>query len=293
MNPPTNDFRQWIVYNPELKDDNQFYSLYKALESVSARDAFTCEKITDDDTDRFRIIQKGNEDSLLLNPEGRLSMLWYLQTHYILSDNIDQWIAQTEERTQARHEKAEEELPYFMDPQYNPLARPSGSAVKVQSRMDKPREQEPSKWFYNPVIRKHVLGYAVIAILISQVVIIPTNIFHIKLEFFKYTYSLVFFVVLHYAVRNYRNYFLSGGIRYKTVWSITFWLFLIIFGVTGYELALIDMISDGDFTFGNLIGLPLILIFAGLFIGWFFSLFVYFMNGGKVVTDPSTIKAAR
>jgi hypothetical protein len=83
MNPPTNDFRQWIVYNPALKEDNEFYSLYKAVETTSTRDAFTCEKIIDNETEGFRLTQKDNEDSLLLSPEGRIAMLRYLQSHYI------------------------------------------------------------------------------------------------------------------------------------------------------------------------------------------------------------------
>jgi hypothetical protein len=299
MNPPKNDFRQWVVYNPALKEDSQFYSLFKALENISSRDAFTCEKITDDAADLYRVIQQDNEATLLLSAEARIEMLRYLKTHYILSDDVEKWIATTEERAKPSLKSAGEEIPYFLDPRYNSSAHATINVAKATSQlsMDKPRPRQEelpawTKWFVNPMTRKHALGYAIVALLISQIVLIPSNVFHVKLpEFFKYVLAVAFFVVHHFAVRNYRNSFLTGGIRYKTVWSITFWLYLTIFGVAGIELVLIDSVTDGSFGWTMLIVIPPLLIFSGLFMGWFFSLFIYYMNGGKVVTDPSTIKA--
>lgn len=299
MHPPKNDFRQWIVYNSTLKDDSQLYALYKAVETNTTLGNFRCERIFDIVAEKFIITQTGNDSRLTLNADERKHFLSYLKSHYILQDDIEAWMATTNERATAREVKNQEDVPYFLDPRYNNSIQPIRARIQNPSatKMDKPRKTLPknhSKWFYNPVPRKHILGYALIALLIVQFFVIPTNVFHFKLpKVLEYSYNLAYFVILHIAVRNYRNYFLTGGIRYGTVWAITFWLFFTVFGVIGIELSVIDSLNKGSFSIGYSLIITAALLVAGLFVGWFFSLFVYFINGGKVVTDPATVKAAR
>lgn len=291
MNPPKNDFRQWIVYNNTL-NDQRVYALYKVLETGSSRDGFACERY-DGTSDLFRISQTGHVSSLVLTSEERNQMRDYLKTHYILGEDIEKWISTADERAKARNQKSEEELPYFLDPRYNPQAKPTRVPTKANvNQIDNPRkflQPNQSNFFLNPVPRKHVLGYAGVAILLMQVLIIPGNVFHYKFpEFVKYAFSLIVFVIQHIAVRNYRNYFIVGGASYNTVWSITFWLYVTVFGLTALELTIIDTIRSGKFDVVSAIVIPLILVVAGLFSGWFFSLFVFLMNKGNgKATSPA------
>lgn len=286
MNPPQNDFRQWIVYNPSLQDDKAIYEVFKAVRDTASYGKFSCLKNIDGESEAFHVYESGGT-ALILSHDDRSAMIRYLKDHYILGDDPEQWMASAGERSKSVVDKEGDDHPYFMDPKYADYM-PQPAAPKKQFV-----REEPSKWFYNPEPRKHILGYAFVGVIILQFMLIPTNVFDVKFpDFFKYVFSLIFVILQYYAVRNYRNYFLTGGLRYKTVWSITFWLYLILFGVTGFEVAFIDLLN-GDNGIGNLIGIPLIMIFLGLFLGWFASLFIYFMNGGKVVTDPNSIKPAR
>ncbi|HEY0651479.1 MAG TPA: hypothetical protein VGD65_00065 [Chryseosolibacter sp.] len=297
MHSPKTDFRQWIVYNSLLKDDHQLYALFKVLENGLSRGAFTCDRVSDGDAELYRITQQGNESTLLLSSRERADMLQYLKTHYVLGEDVEKWIAGADERNSARKEKNADDVPYFLDPRYNPSALSGANGIPATRSVAEPRQtlrEARSTWFFHHVPRRHVLGYALIALLVVQVFIIPTNVFRVKLPtFLEYSYNLVYLVILHIAVRNYRNYFLEGGIRYGTVWAITFWLFFIVFSCIGIELGIIDSIKNGSFNVGFSLIVLAALIIAGLFVGWIFSLFVYFINGGKVVTDPSTIKAVR
>ncbi|HEY0742770.1 MAG TPA: hypothetical protein VGD40_14975 [Chryseosolibacter sp.] len=285
MIPLQNDFRKWIVYNPSLTSDKALYELYRSIDTITNNGNVSCSKL--DETETYQIQVDGNETILLLTEENRMAMLNYLRTHFILGEHPEQWMAASENTAKGRAETESGDKPYFLDPRYaDYMPQP------VIQKREFVRE-EPSKWFYNAEPRKHVLGYALIGITLIQLVLIPSNVFHIDtMDGFAYVYGLVFFALHYYAVRNYRNYFLTGGLRYKTVWSITFWLYTIMYGITGLEVSVIDLIT-GDHGFGYLVGMPLLFIVIGLFVGWFFSFFIYYMNGGKVVTDPATIKPAR
>jgi hypothetical protein len=298
MDSPKSDFRQWLVYNGLLKSDHHLYALYKTLEQGVSRDTFTFDKVMDQASELYQLTQKGHGIPLVLTGAERTEMLRYLKTHYILGDDVEKWISQANERAAARVEKSQEEVPYFLDPRYNTsLPRVHSNPSSQPVEMDQPRpavKRNPSAWFYNPIVKKHVLGYACVGLVIAQMFMIPTNVFHVKLpEVFRYGYSLAFFVILHLAVRNYRNQYLGGGMGYDTVIAITFWLFLIMFGVMSFEISVIDAVSDAEFSLFKFFIMPIILLPAGLFMGWFFSLFVYLINRGSGARKPSTAKATR
>lgn len=298
MDSPKSDFRQWLVYNSLLKNDHQLYALFKTLEQGVSRDAFTLDKVMHETSEFYRLTQKGHGIPLLLTPPERTEMLRYLKTHYILSEDVEKWISETNERAASRVEKNQEEVPYFLDPRYNTsLPRVRSTATPQPGATDKPRpalKKNPSPWFYNPVPKKHVLGYALVGLVIAQMFLIPTNVFHVKLpDVVQYGYSFAFFVLLHIAVRNYRNQFLGTGIGYNSVIAITFWLFLMLFGIMAFEISVIDAISDGELSAFKILIMPIILVPSGLFLGWFFSLFVYLINRGTGEQKPSTIKATR
>lgn len=285
MIPLQNDFRKWIVYNPSLTNDKTIYELYKSIDTITTIGKFTCLKSEENET--YQVREDGNENILLLKEDDRMEMLKYLRTHFILDDDPEQWMATADKRTTVPAETEHGDKPYFLDPRY--------ADYMPQPMMPEKHfvQEEPSKWFYHGEPRKHVLGYAFVGIMLVQIALIPSNVFHVKTtDAFAYVYGLIFFALHHYAVRNYRNYFLKGGLRYKTVWSVTFWLYTIMYGVIGLEVSIIDLLS-GDHGFGYLIGMPLLFIVIGLFVGWIFSFFIYFLNGGKVVTDPTTIKPAQ
>jgi hypothetical protein len=263
----TNNYRRWAAFNDSLSARSYATNLYKVIDERIRLDSLNCELVNDVDPVKYRIQDSSISSVLLLTESERADLLLYLKAHYLPQEAANQ----------------PDEI----------LHGESGQA-DLQADLSKSNpsyfNQHLRHYFFNKNIRKHVAGYAIIGIIVLQFFIIPTNVYGVKYpDFSKFLWVIFFSALTYLATRNYKQGFLTGGIRYGTVWSVTFWLYTFIFLVGGIQITIIDALS-GTTSIGMSSILIIIMLGAGYLSGWILSFPIYFLVGGKVVTDPSAIK---
>lgn len=253
-----NNFRKWIVFNEGLTSRVQVENLIEAIDRCTSLGSFKCEIIHEEGSEKFSITETITVDTLVLTDIERREMLDYLRTHF-LTNQVD---------------------------------TPQLGQVQSLETVQLGTQTEPKTKFHHPLftnrsIKRHVLGWACMGIVLLQFFIIPTNVFGIKFtDSIRIIWLLTFSIITFLAVQNYKHHFLIGGIRYTTVWSITFWLYTYIFGICGIELAIID----GSKGMNSIYFIVPIILGAAYLSGWILSFPIFFLSGGKIVTDPSKIK---
>jgi hypothetical protein len=263
----TNNYRKWAAFNDNLTARNYAENLYRVIDERIRLDTLSCELVRDDDPVKYRIQDSSISSVLLLIESERADLLLYLKTHYLPQEAVN---------------RPDEIL----------LGESGQSTLQADSPKSNPSffNQHLRRYFHNKNIRKHVVGYAIIGIIVLQFFIIPTNVYGVKYpDFSKFLWVIFFSALTYLATRNYKIGFLTGGIRYGTVWSVTFWLYTFIFLVGGIQIAIIDSFR-GTTGIGMSSILIIIILGAGYVSGWILSFPIYFLVGGKVVTDPSAIK---
>lgn len=264
---PNDDFRRWLAFNESLTRTHRVANLYKAVSESKCIAGITCERRSGTPGEEYCVISDGTGyPSLILTQEQKKTFLNYLREHYLPQANIP--------TAYSANIKSAAKDNHLIN------TRP---VTKSTSRIS-------LKYFLHKNIRRHVLGYAIVGILVSQFLIIPTNVFHVKSnDFISWTFVLFFGTLSHFAVRNYKKNFLRSGIRYAIVWKIVFWLSAIIFLILSLEVSFIDAITKDSYEWLPFIGVTIIMVLAGLLSGWILSILIYFLNGGKVITDPNSV----
>jgi hypothetical protein len=257
-----NNYHRWLAFNESLAQRLYAESLYQVVFDGAQQNTLSCKKIDEGGVSKYIVQDSNIKDTLILSEKEKENMLNYLKAHYLPAGN------QTNQVESTHYKSTDLE-----------------TIAQLHAKSSNPR----SKFFFNKKIRKHVVGYALIGFFIFQFFVIPTNVFSIKYpEYSKALWAIFFASLTYVAVINYKREFLVGGIRYGTVSSITFWLYTIIFLIGGIEIALIDFIKDRNI-FGAIVIIPIILI-ASYLSGWILSFPIYFLSGGKIVTDPNEIR---
>jgi hypothetical protein len=139
-----------------------------------------------------------------------------------------------------------------------------------------------SHFFLNYNIAFHSIAYALVAIIIMQILILP----QFNGVNFSWTVRglslLIIALVSHAGVRVYKKHFAESGIEYTTVAKITVGIFGLTFSALALEVMLYQIFSGNgtESSLGVAVAGGGILI-SGLISGWFFSLPLYFLNAGK------------
>jgi len=262
----TTNYRKWIAFNNNVTERSHIENLFKAIDRVSHEGSIRCKQIHNDGLNTYEVHDITMPERLLLTETERADLLIYLKLHYLPSEPEPDRPAVEKKNT-----------------------RLNESTQPILQEEVRPVDYHPNPYFFNKIIRKHVVGYAIIGIVLLQFFIIPTNVFDIKYpDYLQYVWLIFFSLLTHIAVRNYKKQFLVGGIRYGTVWSVTFWLYTFIFFVGGIEIGIIDFI-DGKGIASVFILVPIMLL-AAYVSGWILSIPIFFLNGGKLVTNPDEIK---
>jgi hypothetical protein len=262
------DYRRWIAYSSGLKTLKDFRDLYSAVRYSTKENESSCELILEDSEKYFEIKNTAAEDVLKLNEADRDNFLAYLEKNYLVID-----------------------LPIQNIGEGNSVQNASSFAEEAGSTASSMKQQSLTTLFANANIWKHTLGYSVIGFLIAQIFVLP-QFFNTKLpEFMKWSFIIVFSVIAYYAVKVYKNQFLIGGIRYRTVGKVTMLFYGITFTMISVETALIDSFigQKGFDVFANS-ALAILVILIGVFSGWIVSFFIYYLVGGRIVTDTSKIR---
>lgn len=264
----TNNYRKWAAFNDGLLARNYAENLYKVIDERIRLDGISCELLSGVDSVKYRIQDNSIPSILILTESERADLLQYFKLHYLPQE--------------AAYNHPDE------------ILHVESGQADLQTDVSKSNHsyfnQNLRRYFFNKNTRKHVVGYAAIGIIVLQFFIIPTNVYGVKYpDFSKFLWVIFFSALTYLATRNYKQVFLTGGIRYGTVWSITFWLYTFIFLVGGIEIAIIDSLR-GTASIGISSILIIIMLGAGYISGWILSFPIYFLVGGKVVTDPNAIK---
>jgi len=263
----TTNYRKWVAFNNNITERRYIENLVNAIDRVSHEGSIRCSQVNDDGLINYELHDSTMPERLLLTETERADLLVYLKLHYLPS---------APEADESGVEKKNTTLH-------------NGSTQSSRQKESSPIEHHPNPYFFNKIIRKHVAGYAIIGIVLLQFFVIPTNVFNIKYpDYLQFVWVFCFGLLTHLAVRNYKKEYLVGGIRYGTVWSITFWLYTFIFFIGGLEIGIIDFI-DGKGIASVFILVPIIVL-AAYVSGWILSFPIFFMNGGKLVTNPDEIK---
>lgn len=270
----THDYRKWLAFNSSIHTQQNIDSLFDAVANAKTTRTFILDEQTDESGSRHYLIRSSNDDvSLILPVSNRETFLNYLREHYFSSEHVS---------TQN-----------VSDPFFDSGTNAFASAMFLEEDLRGGFAKTTSKYLPNINIKLHALGFALLGFIVSQIAVIPSNVFHVKLpEATAWILALSFGILGHFAVRSYKKHFLTNGIRYNTVWRIIFWLYSITFLAIGVEISFIDWLQD-DSNYLALFFMPVIIMLAGLLSGWICSFFIYFFNGGKVVTDPQAVAEAR
>jgi hypothetical protein len=271
------DYRKWIVFNSSLSDNRNVHDLFRAVGEGCMVGASRCEKISENGIDYYLISDTSYSSCLQLALDEKEAFLAYLKKHYLVTEDLTKGYLHNDEEKEAN---------------------PGSSEGYVEGRAGIRRNDEQKKYlevfrpyFFNKDITMHVKGYAAVTIVAMQSILIPTNVFHFKSnDFFRWVFTLFFGFMAHVAVRNYKKHFLMGGIRYGMVWKITFWMYLMVCIVIGFELSCIDFFTMDNMDAFKFFGMMILVILAGLLSGWLLSFLIYFINGGKIITDPNAVK---
>jgi hypothetical protein len=258
------DYRKWLAFNNTLTDQQHISDLYQAAKNKRTTGVYEVETIDSEQGLHYRITDNVYS-ALEINDNSVAAFLDYINKHYTLA---------------SRTETVEET---------NTIAPtiPKGASPFTHSNA-LPRSDN---FFLNENIVLHAVGYVIIGFIIGQAFVLP-QFFNLKLpDYFRWIFLAPLIILCHIAVKNYKKHFLLGGIRYGTVAKITITIFGLIFAGFSFEVIVVDLFSKGqNLNLIVVIMTGIIMVVAGLASGWFVSLFVYFSNGGKIVTDPTTIK---
>jgi hypothetical protein len=265
-NETVNDYRKWLAFNSSLSNHQNVSDLYQAVKEKRTIGIYSAEISYNEQGNQYRITDT-NYSALEISESEVSNFLTYINKHYITTpadirlDNINKVVSTIPKGA-------------------SPFAHVDGLS-----------ESQTGNFLINENIVLHAIGYVIIGILIGQVFVLP-QFLNVKLpEYFKWIFFVLFAVLCHVAVRNYKKNFLTGGIRYRVVAKLTVTIFGLAFAGFAFEIIVFDLFSKGENL--DLIAVAvtgIAMIVAGLFSGWIVSLFIFFSNGGKVVTDPTTIK---
>ncbi len=254
------DYRKWIIYEAELKTEQDFIELHAAAKEMTTKGQCIVSELIIEGK-KVVSIARGNQ-TIELDEVIRQEFITYLEKNYLNSE------------IEGDNNFAGE----------NPI-KPTDGMPEVTS--------EQKRWkpfFINSNILKHVLGYSIIGFASSQFFVLP-QYFGVKLvSFLTWIHIFISATLAFFAVSIYKKHFLIGGIRYETVRKITLTLYGITFTAVSFEVTLLDLLfrQNENGLFGA-VGLLIVMILAGLLSGWIISFFIYFLNGGKIITDPSKI----
>jgi hypothetical protein len=264
----SNDFRKWIIYSVALKDSQCATDLYVAVNELRTINESSCEKTDSEQIEQYFICHKTAQETLQLSPAERIHFLKYLEEHYRINScggqdgsqetqQSDQTNIELLKATQPTHERTG----FFK-----------------------------SSFLYHENEKIHAICYAIVGFVLSQIFILP-QFLDIKLsQTMKWLFIILFLMVSHVAVRNYKLRFLTGGIRYGTVFKIVIIIYGLVFLGLAVEIMILDtLFRETNFELFAKIAVAVITALGGLFTGWIMSILVYFTNGGKIVTDTSKI----
>lgn len=281
----TQDYRKWLVYNESLNDEQNLYDLYTAVKNVNTFGHSKCERANEN----YLVKNSSLNEQLMLTENQRQSMLDYISSHYFLTTDAEAWYGAKDQRQKDREKREEpEDFSHIIAHDKLPSYLKHLHAKPAPVKEEEPIESKIHPFFINRDFRRHVFGYALIGFVVAQTFVIPGNLMGVKFpDYVTYVLIVLLAIGAHFAVRNFKKHFLIGGIRYKTAAGITIWYYLELFTLLGLEIALIDIIKDKSFFM-----LLFILVFmsGGLFTGWIISFFTFFLNGGKVATDPEVVR---
>ncbi|MDH5381240.1 MAG: M48 family metallopeptidase [Cyclobacteriaceae bacterium] len=86
------DYKKWILFNNQLKDFQNLYELYKAVDSKKDNGSVTFTEEVNENDVKFFVNQLGNEFTLeLVGEENKSGFLEYLAQYYFQNQDVDEW----------------------------------------------------------------------------------------------------------------------------------------------------------------------------------------------------------
>lgn len=259
------DYKKWLAFNNELTDQQEVLNLYNAIQKTSTSGNYVCENLLDHGKIHF-LIKHPSLNSLLIDDHERELLLAYLRTHYLQTGDTRQTI------------KTAEKSIGLDNIRYEANDDPQMDSINFSN----------SHFFLNYNIAFHAIGYALVAITIMQILILP-QFTGAHFAWFVQVLALpIIAIISHAGVRLYKKHFLASGIQYVTVAKITIGIFGLTFSALAFEVMLYQIFSgDGaERTLGVAVAGAGIFI-LGLISGWIFSLPLYFINAGKRQDDAN------
>jgi hypothetical protein len=261
-NDVVSDYRKWLAFNNALTDPQHVNDLCQAVKNKCSTASYRIELSSSEKGNCLSVTGSGY-DTLEIHESEIPGFLNYINKHYAFAPANQ---AATSVNTIAS-------------------TIPKGASPILNTHAI----SHKANFFLNENIVLHAIGYAIIGLLIGQALVVP-QLLNIKFpNYGKWIFIVLFAMLGHLAVKSYKKNFLTNRLRYGVVAKITITIFGLVSAGFSFEIMLFNLFSAVENP--NLIAVSMVgvaMVIGGLFIGWVASLFIYFLNGGKILTKPTS-----